>query len=212
LRVSGKPVISFSTGPNGLLLLSFTLFAKTGTVIAEMNENLFIAEPRHLHDLQCDASGTRIKIWSPHEDVGLDLQFDRVTPDHLYQLSRQDGARVPKETQIKQTPFFERMAELHREMQDQGQAPPSPPKWWLKDLSEDQRKRFQTDDPVTVRTQLWAEENCIESDGLIPLLDFRGMHIFHNGKEITIKNGIVAGPLSLHHSSSFVEGSKMFDF
>ena len=71
LRVSGEPVISLTTGPNGLLLLSFVLKLPDGAIVASMIENAFQSDPSTLHDLSCTASATRIKVWFAHTTLAL---------------------------------------------------------------------------------------------------------------------------------------------
>jgi hypothetical protein len=83
LRVSNEPVISLTTGPNGLLSLSFVLKLPDGRIVASMIENAFRSDPATLHDLSCIAGGTRIKIWLAPRDIGLDLSFQRLTMDDL---------------------------------------------------------------------------------------------------------------------------------
>src|SRR6266480_3320155 len=53
--VSNDPVIRLTTGPDGLLFLSFVLRLPDGAVVASMIDNAFQSDPATLHDLECNS-------------------------------------------------------------------------------------------------------------------------------------------------------------
>jgi hypothetical protein len=75
--------------------------------------------------------------------------------------------------------------------------------WWFVELRDDLRQKYADDGPATVRTALWAAENCLDLDGRLTLIDFANVHLYAARREVRIRNGIVVGNLSLRHCSSF---------
>ena len=180
LSVSGESIIGLTTGPHGLLFLSFVLKTPDGTVVASMIDNVFQSATATIHDLHCNASGTRIKIWFAPRDIGLDLSFARLTMDGLGDILETDKKRA------EESPAFKRaMSDL----------PAS-----FRDLISEDRPRG---DPVGSFTKHWAAEHCLDDDGKITLLDFANVSVNSAGRHICIRNGIGEGPGYIGYNAVF---------
>lgn len=98
LMVGGKTVIELNRNGDGLLLLSFTLEDNDGTVIAEMEDNIFtIVDPTLVNDVEALANRTSLRFWLGKRDVGLDLSFRRLTLDELEQQLASDRNECRKQ-------------------------------------------------------------------------------------------------------------------
>ena len=179
LSVSGEPVIRVTAGPQGVLLLSFILKSSTGEVVAHMIDNGFQSDPSTLHDLHCNASQTRIKVWFDSRDIGLDLEFKRLTMDGLSAILQSDKERMES------SPAYKRRMEGVNEGDFAARIPP-----WIAERLEPTREGHSTPDLVGSITKRWAAEHCLDADGKITLLDFDNISVYKAGRMLRVRDGI----------------------
>lgn len=92
ILVSGnEEIIGIREGAELKFELSFTLRDSSGRVVAVMQNNSFLADPRDLYDLSVDVGGTRVKIRFRKRGILLDLSFNRITPAQLDKLLIDDA-------------------------------------------------------------------------------------------------------------------------
>ena len=196
LRVSGDPVVSLTTGPSGLVFLSFTLKLPDGVIVASMIENAFQSDPLTVHDLSCNASATRIKVWFAPRDIGLDLSFQRLTVDELSVILQTDKERAETSPAAKRAKaeIDEMKAALPESIREylSGDGIRMPPSW-IDDLPEHLRGAHLSGDPVGFSIKRWALQNCVEAEGKLTLLDFTNFSVNNAGRSIRIRNGIEEG-------------------
>jgi hypothetical protein len=173
--VNEIPQIVVGRNEAGLLSLSFVLRNPQDQVLLRMEENWLTAYPANIHDMIVTPKTKEVKVWLEKEDVGLNLSFKRVTFSELDELLSRDRERAEKIA----------VKKMHAN---------------LDDLSEEGREGIHSEDPVGTFVKRWAEQHCVMDDGLIPLLDFEQMAIYHHGERLTIKNG-VAG--FVYYSAAF---------
>ncbi|HBO45040.1 MAG TPA: hypothetical protein DD670_14145 [Planctomycetaceae bacterium] len=196
LRISGDPVVSLTSGPSGLVFLSFTLRLPDGAIVASMIENAFQSDALTLHDLSCTASATRIKVWFAPRDIGLDLSFQRLTLDDLSRILQTDKERAENSPAAKRAKaeVDEIKAALPESIRDclsgdEIQIPSS----WIDRLPEHLREAYLSGDPVGFSIKRWALQNCVDADGRLTLLDFTNCSVNNAGRSIRIRNGIEEG-------------------
>lgn len=198
--VNEVPQIVVGKNEAGLLSLSFELRNREDQVLLRMEENWLTAYPANVHDMIVTPKTKEVKIWLDKEDVGLELSFRRVTIRELDQLLSRDRERQEKIAgeQLAQMPPEHRKFVEHalREGWSQPRRLPA----GLDDLPEDLREAILSEDQIGTLVKRWAERHCAMDDGLIPLLDFEQMAIYHHGERLTIKDG-VAG--FLYYSAAF---------
>ena len=196
LRVSEDPVVSLTTGPSGLVSLSFTLKLPDGTIVASMIENVFQSDPLTLHDLSCTASATRIKVLFKPRDIGLDLSFQRLTVEDLSGILQADKQRAEASPAAKRAKAVidEMIATFPESIRDSlsGDGIRKPPSW-IADLPEHLREAHLSDDPVGFSIKQWARKNCVDAEGKLTLLDFTNFTVNAPGRRIRIRNGIGEG-------------------
>lgn len=205
--VNDQPVIELKRQENGRLTLSFILKAIDGTTLLAMEENMFVAYPEKLHDLEVDTGPTKVKAWFAERKVGLELSFNRLTVDELgaiLELDRQRGEEVGKAMRMKMLADLpDHIKELLRENDN---TPPS----WIDSLPEPLRTARLSKDPVGTMVKEWAKANCLDDEGCVPLIDFKSMTIHETGRCIVIRDGIREG--EGHISYSFLADNKQGSF
>lgn len=204
LGVSNEPVISLTTGPDGLLLLSFVIRAPDGTVVAGMEENGFQAAPASISDLECNASATRIRLWFAPRDIGIDLSFKRITTDEFVAMLRDDKQLAETSPQAKRlAEEIERvMAQFPTVLTSELHAPKHAPPW-IDHLPEHLRELYLSGDPTGFGTKRWASEHCLDDEQKIRLLDFTNISVNVGTRRIRIRNGIVEGQGFIGYSAAF---------
>jgi hypothetical protein len=194
--VHNEPIIHFTKDESGLLFLSFDLRAADGCSIVGMEENMFLADPDVLHDLEIDTGPTKVKAWFARRDVGLDLSFKRVTLDELNGVMAEDRRRaesIGKELQDRLPPDLQALIGKHRD-----QPPPS----WEAELPDEIREIHCSNDRIGTMVRKWAMANCQDDEQRIPFLDFKNMVVHHSGRRIVIRNGIREGEGGIVYSAS----------
>jgi len=208
LSVSDEPIIQLTKGPHDLLFLSFVLKLPDGTVVARMIDNGFQSDPATLHNLQCKASGTLIKIWFAPRDIGLDLSFRRLTMDELSDILQTDKKRAEESpTGRHAREEMERaMGDLPASFRDLisegGPRMPAGGEGLPKHIAE----AFWSGDPVGSFTKDWASTHCLDDDDKITLLDFANVSVNNAGRHIRIRNGIGEGPGYMVYCAAFDNG------
>ena len=96
VALAGEPAIWLRRTNEGLLLLSFKLKAADNSILAEMEDNMFEADPSLLHNLEVNTGGTKLKFWLSPRNIGLKLSFKRITIDELSIALETDRRRAEK--------------------------------------------------------------------------------------------------------------------
>jgi uncharacterized coiled-coil protein SlyX len=202
--VSNAPIIRFTKDDSGLLLLSFELRSADSTPALLMEENVFLADPDALHDLEVDTGPTRIKAWFAKRDIGLDLSFRRVRMEELNEALTEDRQRA-ENIQAKLTHLL--TPEMQVLIEQNSGRPPS----WATGLPEGIREAHLSGDPVGWSVRHWATTNCLDDEQRIPFLDFRNMVVHDGGRRVLIRNGIRQGEGGIVYCTSFDNGSGAFN-
>ena len=88
LMGNNQPIISLSRDEEGLVVLSLTFKSPNGLELLSIDENYLSVEPSAIHDLECKANQQSIKVWFGVRNIGLELQFMRLTePEFDAQLN-----------------------------------------------------------------------------------------------------------------------------
>lgn len=182
VAIAGQRAIWLRRTDEGLLLLSFQLRADDGSIIAEMEDNMFEADPSRLYDLEINTSGTKLKFWLSQRNIGLDLSFKRVPMHELSTILEADRLRAEKE-------FDRRLPAEVRDM--------------IRDLPEEIREARFPKDLTGTFVKSWASSNCLDDEQRIPLLNFDNLTLHDGGRRIAIRNGIASDGGAILHSASF---------
>jgi hypothetical protein len=193
----------------GLLELSFVLRDKYMNRVAVMENNMFVARPDQLFDLQVDAGATKVRIREQKRKVLLDLRTYRKTPEELVRLLEADWASSQESIQKRRIndgavgPVFRDY--LLGPLTPLDINDPGSPALWRDESSGEM---------VDSRQHLisfvldWAMEYCIDDEGLVPLLDFRNVltHVF--GHDVQVRDGVDVGrKRSMTFGAAFSEDS-----
>jgi hypothetical protein len=84
---------------------------------------------------------------------------------------------------------------------ERGLSQPLPP--WAVDLPVDVRDTFIRNDPTGVFIRTWASANRLDDEGRIQFLDFKNMVVHHQGRRITIRDGVREGKAGVVYSAAF---------
>ena len=191
-------VVGLRENSAGLLELSFVLRDQGMNKVAAMENNMFVAKPDRVFDLEVNARATRIKIRQKKGKVLLELQSGRKTPKELVQMLESDADRGLKAAQKKVannsttttglvfrdylmgplTPF------------ETSEAGPQLSRW----RDENSGEIVDSSQHLVSFIFDWAMEYCVDAEGLIPILDFRNVLSYILGKKYEIRNGIDVGP------------------
>jgi hypothetical protein len=202
ISVGSKPLIRLEKNEADLLSLSFVLHARDGTRLLQMEQNEINLNPRDTYDFSATASQKEVKLWFAKRDIGIDLSFDRIPLSELEAVLAKD--REPSEIAICRI-REEHLARFHpaqREWLIEHESDPLPD-FLLEGLPDHSREAMLSGDPTGTFVKRWAKEQCLTGDDRIPFLDFKNMKLIHDGKEITIRDGIVGGGLRAKYSASF---------
>jgi len=148
--VNDEPIINFGKGEHDLLLLSFNLRAPDGSLVLGMEENMFVADPVALHDLEVNTGSTKIKAWFAKGDVGLQLFFKRLTMEELNEVLIKDRQRAPD--------FLP--PEIRSLVEECKQQPP----YCVSELPEESRELGFNDDQIGFVVRKWATANCLDDE------------------------------------------------
>ena len=202
LAVRNVPIIRLAKDENDLLLLDLDLRAADGTSVLSMEQNMLLCNSASVHDLEVDTGATRVKAWFAPRDVGIELRFTRVTLDELGATLADDRERAEKASKLL-------IRALPPDIQAEFDRPPSLS--WLAQLPAEIRDAFLSGDPVGWRVRKWATANCLDDEQRIPLLDFKRMVVYGEGRRIVISDGIREGEGEIVYTSAFDNGSGAFN-
>jgi hypothetical protein len=184
----------------GLLELSFVLRDKGMNRVAVMENNMFVAKPDRVFDLEVNAGATRIKIRQQKGKVLLDLHSGRKTREQLVQLLKSDADRGYRTMQNKASSS----SATEPVFRDYLLGPMTPIETGDDRLQPSHWRDECSGEVVDSRQYLisfiydWAMEYCVDDEGLIPVLDFRNVLSYILGKKFEIRNGIDVGPLKTY--------------
>lgn len=200
VAVAGKPAIWLRRTDEGLLLLSFRLPAADGSVLAEMEDNMFWADPSRLYDLEASTGGTKLKFWLARRNIGLDLSFQRVTLDELSATLEADRRRAKKAFELQLPAEVQDM--LRQAKSDTGndwfQSLPS-----FQDIPEEIRDAHLSGDPTGTFVKRWANTHCLDDEQRVALMNFENLCLHDGDRRVVVRNGIAADGYVIGYSSSF---------
>lgn len=189
-----KNFISLRENSVGLLELSFVLRDTWMNRVAVMENNMFVANPDRLFDLQVNAGATTIRIWEEQRTVLLDLRSSRKTPEELLRLLETDWESAQKAIK-KKAASDEAIGPVFRHymlgsLTAVETSDPGTPSLWC---DESSGELIESRKHLTSFILDWATEYCVDDEGLIPVLDFRNMLAYIYGRRLEIRNGVDVG-------------------
>jgi hypothetical protein len=192
--VNEVPQIGVGRNEVGLLTLSFVLRDRDDRTLLEMKDNWLTAFPNNIHDMIVTPKTKELKVWLAQEDVGLQLSFRRVSMSELDKMLTSDRERQGKFARDRMQLHLAQLPPEQRAFCEEALLADRPRTPWqsscLDGLPEDLREAMLSPDPVGTQVKRWAERHCAMDDGLIPLLDFEQMSIYHHGQRLVIKDGV----------------------
>jgi hypothetical protein len=200
VALAGEPAIWLRWTDDGLLLLSFRLRGPDGSVLAEMEDNMFEADPSRLYDLEASTGGTQLKFWLARRHVGLDLSFKRLTLDELTATLQTDRLRAEQQFDRHLPPDVPDMLRQANSQigNDWIQSVAS-----FQDLPEAIREAHLSGDPPGTLVKRWVSAHCLDDEQRIPLLNFENLVLHGHRQQVVIRNGIAADGFVIGYSSSF---------
>ena len=190
VAVAGEPLVWLRRADNGLLLLTSKLKAADGSILADIEDNMFSANPACLRDLEVNISGTRLKFWLARRSIGLDLSFKRVT---LSELSK----NLEVDRQRDEQAFNDRL-----------QNDP-----WLQQVSKGSRETHTYEDPIATGVKAWVNSYCLDDEQQVPLLNFENLVLHNRGQWVVVHNGITSSSgNTVSYSASFGNRHASFSF
>ncbi|MEZ5943161.1 MAG: hypothetical protein R3C18_17340 [Planctomycetaceae bacterium] len=168
LSLGGETVVLISRTESNMLSLSFTAKGEQGETLVRMVDNIFEACPDNIHDLQCAAKKSRVRLWLKQRDIGLELTFQRMEFTKLNDIILGDAKRTRNQLlqnlELKASDLpnseFER---LRIE--------------WQKDLTGDGIRK-------------WIKERGRDDEGLTPFINLERIAVFHHGLRCDFQDGI----------------------
>jgi hypothetical protein len=207
VAIEGHPLVRLRRNAVGLLALSFNLWDTDGKPLLRMEDNALEFYPRNVHDFVATARKREVTLWLGERDIGLDLSFERVTMEALEKLLGTDFERSKKKTDAIRQKALERPDDRQRaQLQEALSGPQSVPRWVDKvnpAIREQVREGFLTGDNTGACVKKWARENSAQSDGKIPLINFKNISFFLFGRRLRIRNGLAFEGLEIGYSGSF---------
>ena len=212
VAIAGDPVVQLTRAHNGLLLLSTRLLSSDGRVILEIDENDLIVASEDLYDLEVNTGSTKLRAWLGERHLGVDLAFRRVSIDSLSQQLDHDRqraeSRIPKlEDLIAQFPDdIKAIVQSPSGLRGMLSSMPG-----LDRLPEHVREAFLSGDQVGTFVKRWAQERCMDEDGLIPMLDFDHLSLNSQGRHVEIHDGVGGQGPFIGYSAAFDNHSGAFN-
>lgn len=188
MSVGGEQFLQVSKNEVDMLSLSFIIRSQDGETIAKMLENDLEVYPDNIHDLECTAKKSGVKMWLKHRDLGLELSYKRIDCEELNDHITTDSKRSRDEMIAALKKEGERLPKAEQERLIAA---------WTKE------------DPTGDNIRTWALEEGRDDDGLIPFIDVKRIATFYHGIRFEGKHGI-GGCLS--YGSILGGGAPTFDF
>jgi len=168
LSLGREPILQEASALDGRLLISARVRQADGKLAFELDRNVLTAYVGNMYDLQLTTSGTAMKMWLRRQDIGLDLHVGHKTPEEFENLvaADEDAATTVggyRKTHCKQRPL--------------------------------DQENYSVDHSVPSVSPLlsYAREHCVNSDGLIPIIDIRNLHTYSpSGRSVRVRNGILS--------------------
>ncbi len=189
-----------------------------GGVVATMRDNAFECDHANLHDLEVDSGATFIKIYFSARKVGLEVSFSRITPEQLAQVIAEDRAvtaATDPNLWKKRLDFLERIPEprhpkAQKDIDDLKTLKNAAP-LILQELEFFSSSRnTESPDFFQQRILSLAKAECLDDEGMIPLLDFQNLSVFSKGRKFVVRNGFVTESIQIR---GFVaDGGIAFDW
>jgi len=212
IRVDGEPVVQLATSENGLLLVSFVLRSSDGQIIARMVENVFEGGPLPPSDLITATTATRVTVWHKPHNVAVDFSLSRITLARLEATLMADRERYETKAAVLR-PQIQGQLEglllhLPPDIADEikedyaGALTLQLPdvisqrvaefrsRFGAVDLPDDFLRAHFSGDQVGYSVRTWAAANCVDSDGLIPFLNFDNLSLYGRNRQIRIRDGV----------------------
>jgi hypothetical protein len=179
-RIQTDDIITLSRNDTGMLSLSFVLNDADDNIVAVMKDNVFEAFPQNLHDLEVTVGKKTIRVWFMPANLGLEVSFARISLQQLHTIIERDEMRTTKKTSSLGS--GEHHAELMARMKD-----------WLPErmCAIVDLTMGDTIGPLRLVRKLAAQ--LVDDNGLVALLNFKRMMVYHHGKVIGIAKGITDG-------------------
>jgi hypothetical protein len=208
VAIQGQPLVRFRRNAAGLLALSFDLWDSDGTPLLKVVNNALELYPEEVHDFIATAKKREVTLWLGDRDIGLDLTFERITVEDLGTLLSADFERSKKKSDAVLTKAMESMDNWQREHLREALSSPRSVPWWIDDvrpeIREQVREGFSTGDNTGAWVKNWARNNnCVQSDGKIPFLDFKNLSFFFSGKRLRVRDGLALEGLQIGYSGFF---------
>jgi hypothetical protein len=207
IAIEGQPLVRLRRNAASLLALSFNVWDADSKPLLRMVDNALELYPKTVHDFVATARKRAVTLWFGERDIGLDLSFERISTEELEQLLAADFERCRKEIDALRQKAVEGMDERQREhLQEVLSDPPSAPSWIDKmspDIRERVREGYRTSDNIGAWVKAWAIENCAQSDGKIPFLNFKNLSFFFFGKRLRVRNGLAFEGLQIDYNGFF---------
>jgi hypothetical protein len=198
LAVGGKPIIHLSRDGNGLLALSAELRAPDGALLASIQENMFEADPAHIHDLVLDTAPTKVKIWIAKREIGLELSFRRITADELDTFLAEDHRRASHDIEALLPEEVRRfLAEYDPDQRRQNMATMLSGS----NLPPTIREAAVSGDPTGTLIRAYAKRMA-DDEAKVAFLNFQKLHVYSNGRELIVVEGLKSGSVFVSHSAS----------
>ncbi|MBD2001616.1 hypothetical protein H6G00_34370 [Leptolyngbya sp. FACHB-541] len=189
LLLDDKPLIELARDESGFLCLSFVLESQDGKQKVAVEENYLTFFEDNLFDLEISENAKNVKVWYSERAIGLDLRFDRITPEELDQILVKDEKRHLKRLKKLGLPASTTIGVPLSELTS---AP-----WFPKFLTTAPRELLEyvgASDmgEVTIKNlvQKIVREDCMEDDGFIPFLNFCTMLTYYKGARVEVREGI----------------------
>ncbi len=207
VAIAGHPLVRLRRNAAGLLALSFDLSDKDGNPLLRMADNSFDLFPKGIHDFVATAKKREVKLWFGERDVGLDLTFERSSVADLSAVLNDDFERSKAKCDVGLQRVRDRIEQcLPEHLRNPFFGPPMVP-WWIDRVSEDIREQvregYLTGDKTGPWVKKWALNNCTESDGKIPFLNFKNLSFFFSGKRLRLRNGLAVEGMEIGYSGFF---------
>jgi hypothetical protein len=203
VAIGGKSCIRIRRAETGLLLLSLKVDNVDGANILEVEDNMLLAQPAELHDLEVNTSATKVRVWFADRKIGLDLSFKRMTAEQLSDLLKTDLDRSNARRD-------ERLSSLKLRLGDRAgvlESTPESREAWLASLSNPLpdaiRSAIISDDQVGDLVKEWARNNCRDDEGLVAVLNFKQLSLYGHGRHVQIEDGVRSDGLDVSYSTFF---------
>jgi hypothetical protein len=165
-----------------MLLFSFDLFTREGTLALSMRDNMFTWNPIELYDLQVSTIGKEIYVRRERRHVILNMTYERIPFEKLQELVAADQI-------VRNTRSEKKMNKLRRRSDFWRNLPPDPPH----------------QDNVTPEVATWAFNNCLDDEVMVPFLDIKNLLTWVANRPLHIRNGFTSRGLVI--DAGIVRGS-----